>query len=434
MNRPLTRRNFFGLTALTSLGIQTAGVLHAAEISEPPVRIGVIGVGNRGCSLLDILFNLPNVKIPAICDSNPQRLEYALSIFEKAGQPKPETYSRDDYAYEELIARNDLDAILIATPWNWHAKMAVSSMKAGKYTGVEVPAAITLDECWELIDTFEKTGVPCMMLENWSFRRDNLAVLNMIREGLFGEIVHSQGSYSHNCVAYFFSENGKPRWQGEFLKKYNRDQYPTHDLGPILSWMNINCGDRFDTLVSVATASFGVNQYYQDHFADNPSVEKPNVKQGDIVSTIIKTKKGKTIYLTNDTVLPRPYDNRWLLQGTKGIYSHEHNAIYLEGRSPQSHTWEPFVPYQEKYEHKLWKNAPQNIEELGHGGPDYFELAEFVNAVRAKAPTPIDIYDSVAMSSVVALSGQCIENGGAPVLCPDFTRGKWETTPPKFAL
>lgn len=434
MSRPFDRRKFIHFSAISTLGIQAASSVHAAESAEPTVRIGMIGMGNRGCSLLDILLGLKNVKIPAICDINPNRFDYSFQIFEKAGQAKPETYGTDENAYEKLIARNDLDAILIATPWNWHAKMAVSAMKAGKYTGVEVPAAITIEECWELIDTQEKTGIPCMMLENWSFRRDNLAVLNMIREGLFGETIHSQGSYSHDCVAYFFSENGKPRWQGEFLKKYNRDQYPTHGMGPILSWMNINCGDRFDTLTTVASASFGVNQYYLDHFANDPTVEKPQVKQGDVVSTIIKTKKGKTIYLTNDTVLPRPYDNRWLIQGTKGIYSHEHNAIYLEGRSPQTHTWEPFEPYQAKYEHKLWKNAPANVEELGHGGPDYFELAEFVNAVRNKTPLPIDIYDSVTMSSVVALSGKSIENNSAPVLCPDFTRGKWETAQPKFAV
>ncbi|MGC9328733.1 MAG: gfo/Idh/MocA family oxidoreductase, partial [Candidatus Hinthialibacter sp.] len=292
----------------------------------------------------------------------------------------------------------------------------------------------SIDECWELISTFEETGFPCMMLENWSFRRDNLAVLNMIREGLLGETVHSQCSYSHHCVSYFFDGEGNPRWQGKFLMKYNRDQYPTHGLGPVLSWLNINCGDQFDTLVSVSTDPFGVEQYYRDHFAKDGAAKAPKVQQGDIVSTLIKTKQGKTIYITNDMFLPRPYDNRWMVQGTKGIYSFERDSVYLEGKSPQSHAWEEFAPYQEKYDHRFWKDAPENVEQLGHGGPDYIELAEFVRAVRTQSPTPLNLYDSVAMSSVVALSGQSIAQKNAPVMCPDFTRGKWKTNKPSFGI
>ena len=433
IQRP-NRRNFIRMTAASALVAQSIKPGLAKSDQNRTVRLGMIGMGGRGCSLLRILVTFPNVKIPAICDIKPKRIDYALRLIQDAGLQKPEIYQEDEYAYEDLVSRDDIDAIIIATPWNWHAKMAVSAMNAGKYAGVEVPAAITIDECWDLVKTSERTGIPCMMLENWSFRRDNLAVLNMIRQGIIGETVHSQCSYSHDCVTYFFEKDGSPRWQGEFLLNHNRDQYPTHGLGPVLSWLNINCGDRFDTLVSVATAPFGVSEYFKKLRQKDENIHTPAVTQGDIVSTIIKTVKGKTIYITNDMMLPRPYDNRWLLQGTCGIYSHEHNSIYIENQSPKSHTWEPFESYQTKFEHRLWKNAPTNIEQLGHGGPDYLELAEFVNAVRNRIQTPLDVYDSVTMSSVVALSGQSITQNSFPVKCPDFTSGAWESTAPKFAL
>jgi len=434
MNNNIDRRKFFTISAMSTLAIQTSKIANSSVNQDKPVRIGMIGMGNRGCSLLGILLRLKNVEIPAICDIKQERLDYANSLFQKAGHKKPEIYNQNEYAFEKVNSRDDLDAIIIATPWNWHTKMAVSAMKSGKYVGVEVPAATSVDECWELVNTAEETGVPCMMLENWSFRRDNLALLNMIREGLLGETVHGQCSYSHHCVTYFFDKNGKPRWQGEFLEKHNRDSYPTHGLGPVLSWMNINCGDCFDTLVSVSTGSFGVEQYFEDHFEQDAAVKTPNMKQGDVVNTIVKTKKGKTIYITNDMLLPRPYDNRWMIQGTKGIYSYERNSIYLEGKSPESHTWEPFAPYQDKYDHQLWKDSPENVEKLGHGGPDYLELDGFVKAVRSKSALPLDIYDSVTMSSVVALSEQSIAQNNAPVQCPDFTRGKWKTNQPWFGL
>ena len=200
------------------------------------------------------------------------------------------------------------------------------------------------------------------------------------------------------------------------------------------SWLDINCGDRFDTLTSTATDSFGINAYYRTKFGPDHPLAERKIKQGDIVTTVVKTKKGKTILISNDMVLPRPYDNRWLLQGTGGIYSHEHNAIYLEGISPQPHTWEPFEPYIEQSDHALWRNAPADIESRGHGGPDYIVLDEFVKAVRRRGPLPISIYDSVVMSCVIALSEQSIAQNSAPVQCPDFTRGQWESGKPYLAL
>jgi predicted dehydrogenase len=377
---------------------------------------------------------MDGVEIPALCDINTQKLARAQEVVTKAGRPKPEAYSRSPDDYKRLLARDDLDAVLIATPWELHTPMAVDAMKAGKYAGSEVPAAITTDQCWDLVNTHEKTGVPCMMLENWAFRRDNLAVLNMIRKGLLGEILHCHCSYSHNCLHWFFDAKGNPRWNGQHLLKRNASQYSTHGLGPVISWMDINCGDNYDYLTSTATRSIGINDHFARKFGPDHPAAKRNYAQGDIVTTVIRTHKGNTIVVNYDVQLPRPYDNRWAIQGTRGIYNEQRNAVYLEGISPKHGQWEPFPPYQEKHDHAWWKAFKDKAHKFGHGGTDYMELSKFLDAVRNKTQTPLDVYDSVAICAIIPLSEQSIANGSAPVKCPDFTRGKWKTKKPTFAL
>ncbi|GAH43864.1 unnamed protein product, partial [marine sediment metagenome] len=302
--------------------------------------------------------------------------------------------------------------------------------------GIEVPAAVSIEQCWDLVNTHEETGVPCMMLENWSFRKDNLAVLNMVRQGLFGEIVHCHCAHSHDCVDHwFFDREGNIRWGGEFLVKYNRDQYPTHSLGPVLSWLDINCGDYYKHITSTATASKGINAYFARKFGPNHPNAKRKYKQGDIVTSVIETHRGKTIVINYDMQLPRPYDNRWMLQGTEGIYNEQRNSVYFVDNSPEYHQWESFPPYMEKYNHSWYTDKKWTAGlEHGHGGTDYLELRMFIEAVKNKTQTPIDVYDSVLMSCIVPLSGMSIERGSAPVECPDFTRGKWKTKKPSFGV
>jgi hypothetical protein len=224
------------------------------------------------------------------------------------------------------------------------------------------------------------------------------------------------------------------RWAAKYLLQHNRDQYPTHQLGPVISWMDIGCGDMFDTLTSTATDSFGINDYFIRRFGpDHPNAGR-TYAQGDIVSTVVRTKKGKSIVINYDMQLPRPYDNRWMIQGTRGIYNEQRNAIYLTGRSPEYHKWEPFPPYQDKHEHAWWKAIEGVGGQYGHGGTDYLELKMFIEAVRNGTQTPIDVYESVIMSANGPLSEESIAKGGAPVQVPDFTRGKWKTRKPRFAL
>jgi predicted dehydrogenase len=413
--------------------LATAASAAVAGAQTPTVRVGMIGIGNRGTSLTRGLLNVPGVEIRAICDPVEERITAVSAILEKAGRPKPEPYSRGGDDYRRLLDRDDLDAVVIATPWQYHTPIALAAMRKKKYVAVEVPAALTVEECWKLVDTSEETGVPCMMLENWSFRRDNLAVLNMIRAGLLGRIVHCHCAHSHDCIDHwFFDKDGNDRWPAQFLVNRNADQYPTHSLGPVLSWMDINCGDAFASITSTASGSFGINAYFARRFGPDHPGAKRTYAQGDIVTSTVRTHNGKTVVINYDMQLPRPYDNRWMIQGTLGIYDEDRAVVYLTGKSPKYHEWEPFAPYQEKYEHSWWKKPAEGAA-ASHGGTDYLELAKFVEAVRARTQPPIDVYDSATMSAVVGLSEESIRRAGT-LPFPDFTRGKWKTRKPRFAV
>jgi predicted dehydrogenase len=430
-----TRRTFIRSTATATVGVSLSGAALAFDRNgqQEPVRVAVIGTGNRGTSLLRNLLSMNDVVIPALCDLYPDRLAEASRLCVEAGQPEPQVYSGNESTYRQLLDRESLDAVIIATYWDSHATIAVDAMHKGIYPAVEVPIALTLEECWDLVNTSEQTGTPCMMLENWSFRRDNLAVLNMIRLGMFGEIVHCHCAHSHDCIDHWFfdKDDGHQRWPAKYLLNYNRDQYPTHSLGPVLSWMDINTGDVITEIYSAASASKGINAYFKRRFGEDHPNARQKYKQGDIVTSTLKTRKGKTIIVNYDMQLPRPYDNRWLIQGTLGVYNEQRNAIYITETSPEYHQWETFKPYEEKYLHKWWKDGID--AEGGHGGVDHLELSHFIDAVRKRTQTPIDVYDSVTMSAVVALSGISIEQN-RPIEFPDFTRGKWEARKPVFAL
>ena len=433
----LSRRKFVRNSVSASLFLGLASRLDAGtfygSLSGEPVRIGIVGTGGRGTSLLGQLLRMPDVKIVSVCDLFREKAENAAAICQRISGKEPKVYCKDKNTWKEMLDREKLDAVIIATYWEWHAPMALYAMQRGIYPGIEVPAALTVDDCWQLTETSEKTGIPCMMMENWSFRKDNLAVLNMIRGGLFGDIVHSHCAHSHDCIDHWFfdSKTGEQKWPARYLLEHNRDQYPTHSVGPVLSWLDINCGDVITEIYSTATASKGINAYFKQKFGEDHPNANLKYKQGDIVTSLLKTRKGKTFVINYDMQLPRPYSNRWMLQGTLGVYDEEKSSIYLTGRSPEYHQWEPWKPYEEKYLHKWWKE--NDGEGGGHGGVDFIMLQEFVKAVRVKGPTPIDVYDSMVMSAIVELSGISIKKE-RPVSFPDFTKGAWETRKPYFAI
>jgi predicted dehydrogenase len=429
----ISRRGFIGKGTAATLGISGLPVLMTG-MNEPlkMVKVGVIGTGNRGTSHISNLLKLGGVDIVAVCDLEQSKVEHVADLCQKAGKSRPKIYCKDENTWKELLDNERPDCIIIATYWDSHAAIALHAMKNGVYPGIEVPAALTVEDTWKLVETSEKTGIPCMMLENWSFRQDNLAALNMKRLGMFGEIVHCHCAHSHDCIDHWFfdSKTGDQRWPAKYLINYNRDQYPTHSVGPVISWMDINRGDIFTEIYSTASASKGINAYMKRKFGNDHPNANLNYKQGDIVTSVLKTKMGKTLVINYDMQLPRPYSNRWLLEGTLGVYDEEKNSIYLEDKSPEYHQWEPWKPYEQKYNHKWWD---KDLASQSHGGTDYVMLNQFLEAVRSKGPTPIDVYDSAVMTAIVELSGISIAKN-APVPFPDFTKGAWKTNKPYFAL
>jgi predicted dehydrogenase len=431
--KQVSRRDFIKTGSLAAAGISMAKDRIFPENDQGrTVKVGVIGTGNRGTSHVSNLLTIEGVDIVAVCDLFEDKAKNAASICEKNGRKPPSVYSGDLKTYKRMLDKENLDAVIIATYWDSHASIAVDALNRKIYPGIEVPAALTVDDTWKLVETSEKTGIPCMMLENWSFRQDNLALLNMKRLGMLGEIVHCHCAHSHDCIDHWFfdSNTGMNRWPAEYLLKYNRDQYPTHSVGPVISWLDINRGDAFEEIYSRASASKGINAYFKRRFGNDHPNANLNYRQGDIVTSTIKTKMGKTLIINYDMQLPRPYSNRWMLQGTKGVYYEEKGMIYLVDVSPEYHQWEPWKPYEEKYNHKWWQ---MDLSSQSHGGTDYVMLNQFINAVRSKGPAPIDVYDSAVMTAIVELSGISIERN-APVAFPDFTRGKWQTNKPYFAM
>ena len=429
----ISRRGFIEKGTIASLGTGVLPIsLAAKDKTQKTVRVGIIGAGGRGTGHVRTLLGMEDTEIVSICDLVLSKAEFAADLCQKAGKSRPKLYAKDENTWKEMLEKEKLDCVLIATYWDSHAPIALYAMKNGVYPGIEVPAALTVDNTWRLVEMSEKTGIPCMMLENWSFRQDNLALLNIKRLGMLGEIVHCHCAHSHDCIDHWFfdSKTGEQKWPAEYLLKYNRDQYPTHSVGPIISWMDINRGDIFTEIYSTASASKGINAYFKRVFGKDHPNANLNYRQGDIVTSVLKTKMGKTLVINYDMQLPRPYSNRWLLQGTKGVYDEEKGSIYLVENSPEYHKWEPWKPYEEKYNHK-WCQI--DFSAKSHGGADNVMMNQFIDAVKAKGPTPIDVYDSAVMTAIVELSGISISKN-APIPFPDFTRGKWQTNKPYFGL
>jgi predicted dehydrogenase len=400
------------------------------------VRVGFVGVGARGSGLCQILMGLEGVRVNAVCDLLPERVAAIQAIAETNKHPKLTGYSGGLHEYKKLCAREDLDLVVNATPWEWHAPIAVEAMKAGKHAAIEVPAAITVEECWQLVETAEKTRRHCIMLENVCYFRNVMAILNMVREGVFGDLVHCEGGYQHDLIAagdLLFDRKGALTWRGEHFAKYNGNLYPTHPIGPIAQWLNINRGDRFDYLVSVSSKDAGLDLRYAERTGAKTSPAQPRFKNGDVNTTIIRTAGGVTVTLYFDTQLPRPADMIFRVQGTKGMYLGTIEQIYLEGRSPKVDTWEPFAPYLEKYDHPLWKQLADKARGHSHGGGDFLQFYRLIKALRAGAPLDMDVYDAAAWSVICPMTERSVANRGRTEDFPDFTRGAWKIRP-KLAI
>jgi len=395
------------------------------------VRLGVIGVGGRGNSLIDNFSAMPEVQIGALCDTVKDKVLKAQEKLERAGKQShtPALYHSSDHAFEQLLKRDDLDLVVVSTPWVWHTKMAVAAMKAGKHVAVEVPAARTLEECWELVNTSEATRRHCVQLENCCYGYNEMMVWNMVKAGMFGELTHGACAYNHDLRSILFSKEGEGQWRRFEHLDRNGNLYPTHGLGPVAHYMDINRGDRFDYLVSVSSIPASLAAYRKEHIpADDPR-QKEVYQCGDLNSSLIRTVKGRLITLEHNTSSPQPYDRINLIAGTKGIFRDYPPRIYIDGAPKEEFT--SLDPYKEKYEHPLWKETGDLARKLGgHGGMDFVMAYRLAQAIREGKAPDIDVYDAAAWSAPGPLSEQSVAKGSAPMKFPDFTRGKWQTTPP----
>ncbi len=451
-----SRRRFLQAVALGSAAVPFLPVDAPAEPIvlpvRPPlarVRLAFIGVGLRGRNHLEQALYRPDVDVTAICDIDPQAIALANEQLKKAGRPIPPAYTNGKEAFLTMLQRDDIDGVVIATPWEWHTPMAVATMKAGKYAGLEVSATVTLKESWELVDTFEKTRVPCMLLENVCYRRDVMAVLNMIRQNMFGEMLYAHCGYQHDLREVKFNDGKQPygggvefgekgfseaHWRTQHSVDRNGDLYPTHGLGPVAHWLNINRGNRFVRLTSTATKSRSLHKYIVDKGGPDHPNAQVNFKLGDVVTTVVECANGENIVIMHDTNSPRPYSLGFRAQGTQGIWMDDGKQIYLEGVSQKPHRWEPFADYQTKYDHPVWAKDAAAAENAGHGGIDFFVLRAFIESIKAQVAPPIDVYDAAAWSCISPLSEKSIAGGSKPVDIPDFTRGRWKTNKPVFEL
>ncbi len=336
-----------------------------------------------------------------------------------------------------MCETEDLDLVITATPWQWHVPVCVAAMKNGKHAATEVPAAVTIEQCWQLVETTEKYQKHCVMLENCCYDQAELMILNMKHKGLLGEILHGECGYMHDLRSRKLGSDGIALWRTEHSIKRNGNLYPTHGLGPIAQCMDVNRGDRFDYLVSMSSNARGLNEYAKEHFGSDHPMAKQKFALGDVNSSLIRTVNGKTILIQHDCNLPRPYSRKILLQGTKGIVrKYPERKIYIEGRTPlkgaKAHPkWESLDNYKAEYEHPLWKKGGEKLESAaGHGGMDYLEVYRLIEAIKKGVATDMDVYDAAAWSAIAQVSEKSVEKKSRPVEIPDFTRGMWKKKRP----
>jgi len=413
----------------SSLGdLALAAPAESASMIDVPFekrnpRLALIGTGGRGTNLLENLL-AADAQVVALCDVVQEKADHASSLVVAAGQKKPDLYTDGPHAFETMLGRQDIDLVIIATPWNWHAEMAIFAMKHGKDAAVEVPAVTTIEDCWKIVKTSEETRKHCMMLENCCYGYNETLILRMVHAGKLGDLLYGEGAYLHDLREELFSNAGEGLWRRTEHTKRDGNLYPTHGLGPVANYMGIQRGDRFGHIVSMSTPQRGLDAYRKEHLKpDDPRMAEKYVT-GDMNTSLIKTANGLTITVKHAVSTPHPYDRINLIAGTKGIFEDYPPRIYLDGQNADE-AWESIDKWKE-YEHPLWKREGEIAKKLGgHGGMDYILLYRLLQCVREGLPPDMDVYDAAAWSSVSPLSVASVAHGSAPMEFPDFTRGKW---------
>jgi predicted dehydrogenase len=429
-NRP-SRRDMFQIAGLASLGV-AAQAAPAASMAGVPferkmtIRLGFVGLGGRGTGQLQNFLGVDNIEVMALCDIVKEKAERAQQLVQKAGQSKtPAVYAGHERAYEALVARDDIDMVINCTSWDWHVPVAVDAMKHGKHAAVEVPAATTIEDCWKMVDTSEQTRRHCIQLENCCYGYNEMLVLNLVRDGVLGELTHGAAAYLHDLRSLLFANQGEGLWRRFPHMKHNGNLYPTHGLGPVARYMDIHHGDRFETLVSMSSAPRALAAWRDSHLpADDPR-RKEVYLCGDQSTSLIRTAKGRVITLEHNTTSPEPYDRINLIAGTQGIFRDYPPRIYVDGKGKDA--WGPLDPYKAKYEDPYWTRMGEIARRRGgHGGMDFIQVYRLMECMQKGLAPDMDVYDAAAWSAPGPLSEMSVAKGSAPMPFPDFTRGSWK--------
>lgn len=387
-------------------------------------RVGQIGLGGRGMGHLSGIFcERDDVVVTYVCDVYEDRCAAAVKMVEERRGNTPKSTTN----YKEVCESPDVDVVIVTSAWENHVPACVYAMECGKQVATEVGGAYSIDDCWKLVNTYEKTGIHCMMLENCCYDRNEMMVMKMVREGLFGKIVHCEGGYQHDLRGEVShgAENRHYR-----LRNYqNRccENYPTHELGPIAKILDINRGNRMVKLTSMASGAWGLNAFAEAHDDVDPALRSYRFKQGDVVKTMIQCAHGETICLTLDTTLPRYYSRNFTIRGTKGFFGETENMVYIDGKCVEfgHDNFNNVGEYRKEWEHPVWKHFEEEGVKGGHGGMDWLVFDAYFSALRDGMVPPIDTYDTAAWMAITPLSEISIANGSMPVDVPDFTRGMW---------
>ena len=416
-----------------------AGQTDALELRCDPidtVHIGIIGLGMRGYGAVYRLSFLKTAKISAICELSQAKVDRALKLLKERKYPEPDVYLGKD-EWKKMCQRDDIDLVYIVTNWGNHTPMAVYAMEHGKHAVSEVPAAVTIDECWQLVNTVEKTRKHFMMLENCVYDYFEMATHKMAEEGLFGEIVHAEGSYIHDLRALNFNTTENfggywKMWRLEQNAKRNGNLYPTHGFGPLCQIMNIHRGDRMEYVTSVSTNQFGMTQFAKKEFGENSDFAKRKYKNGDMNTSIIRTANGKTLMIQHDVTSPRPYNRRHMISGTKGYAcKYPVQEVVLDSDYHSGHhkplPEDELKKLLKKYEHPIVTEIGKEAKKVGgHGGMDFIMDFRLIYCLNNGLPLDEDVYDAAEWSALAELSEKSVENHGTPVKYPDFTRGAWK--------
>ncbi|MBA3699158.1 MAG: Gfo/Idh/MocA family oxidoreductase [Planctomycetes bacterium] len=440
--KPVTLAN--GMVIKPDIGTtrpRPAGQKPVHDLTTKPlakIRVAHIGL-SRGMTHVNDTLAIEFCEVVAVCDLRDDRAKRAADVCEKKSGKRPEVYSGTVDIWEKLVDRDDIDVVYVSTPWAWHVPMAVRAMERGKHAFVEVSAGVTVDDCWKLVDISERSQRHCVMLENCCYGENELFILNLAREGVFGELTHAECAYIHDLRGMLFALGTEGDWRRDYHWQYDGNLYPTHGLGPVAQYMGIGRGDQFKHLVSMSSPERGLSKWRDEKKPNGGKHASEKYICGDMNTSIIKTELGRTIMIQHDVVSPRPYSRINALSGTEGTFFDYPARLALNSpkkyrlEAKGSHSWlndADLAKMRALFTHPLWSKLAERAKGGGHGGMDFVMNWRHLDCIRQGITPDSVVYDAASWSSILELSSLSVATGSMPVAVPDFTRGLWKSIPP----